>query len=470
MPRSARRPTVSPPLPALFAVLVGLAGLVGGCGGAPSPGTEDDAPAAEIRALAADALETHPSPGLSIGVQRGDEVLFAEGFGFADLEHRVPATADTVYRIGSVTKQFTGAAVMALVEEGRLDLDADLKDLLPDYDTRGFFIPVERLLNHTSGIKGYTEMDEFWAQARLDLDHRAMMDLFAGAPFEFEPGDRYQYNNSGYYLLGVLIERISGASYADFLEERLFGPLELDRTHYLDNDPIVPDRASGYEPAEDGGFRNDDPLSMKLPYAAGSLGSSVRDLLAWQRALVLGEAVSPSAYERMTAPGELIDETEIPYGYGLGLGREHGLDKVSHGGGINGFRAQLAYYPEVELGIAVLMNSGGGRPGLLENRIARAVLGMEQPRIEEAPVDAAALERYAGTYDPGRSPVTITLREGGLHGLGRRLAPVGDSVFHPEGDPFTRIEFAADPAGGPSPEFTITSAGNARRFRRVPGA
>lgn len=470
MPRSTRRPAVSLLLPALFAVLVGLAGLVGGCGGAPSNGPADDAPAAEIRALATEALETHPSPGLSIGVQRGDEVLFAEGFGLADLEHRVPATADTVYRIGSVTKQFTGAAVMALVEEGRLDLDADLRNLLPDYDTRGFSIPVERLLNHTSGIKGYTEMDEFWAQSRLDLDHRAMMDLFAGAPFEFEPGDRYQYNNSGYYLLGVLIERISGASYAHFLEERLFGPLELDRTHYLDNDPIVPDRASGYEPAENGGFRNDDPLSMKLPYAAGSLGSTVRDLLAWQRALVLGEAVSPSAYERMTAPGELIAGTEIPYGYGLGLGREHGLDKVSHGGGIHGFRAQLAYYPEVELGIAVLMNSGAGRPGLLENRLARAVLGMEQPRIEEVPVDPAILERHAGTYDPGRSPVTITLREGALHGLGRRLAPVGGGVFHPEGDPFTRIEFTVDPAGGPSPEFTITSTGNPRRFRRVPGA
>ena len=466
-PRPARHPAVPPLLPALLAV---LAGLAGGCGGAPSSDSADDALAAEIRSLAAEALQTHPSPGLSIGVQQGDEVRFAEGFGLADLEHRVPATADTVYRIGSVTKQFTGAAVLALVEEGRLDLDADLKDLLPDYDTRGFSIPVERLLNHTSGIKGYTEMDEFWAQSRLDLDHRAMMDLFAGAPFEFEPGDRYRYNNSGYYLLGVLIERLSGASYADFLEERLFRPLELDRTRYLDNDPIVPDRASGYEPAENGGFRNDDPISMKLPYAAGSLGSTVRDLLAWQRALVLGEAVSESAYERMTAPGALVGGAEIPYGYGLGLGREHGLDKVSHGGGIHGFRAQLAYYPEVELGIAVLMNSGAGRPGLLENRIARAVLGREQPRIEEVAVDAAILERYAGTYDPDRSPMTITFREGVLLGFGRRLAPVGAGVFHPEDDPFTRIEFTDDPAGGPSPEFTLTTAGNPRRFHRVPDA
>lgn len=454
---------------ALLPLLLLPAWLPAACGETPAPPDgARDLPAEALRALAAEALRAHPAPGLSVGVSRGGETVFAEGFGLADLEHRVPATADTVYRIGSVTKQFTAAATMALVEDGRLDLDADLRDYLPDYDAQGFSIPVERLLNHTSGIKGYTEMEEFWAQARLDLDHEAMTALFGGAPFEFEPGDRYQYNNSGYYLLGVLIEQLSGTTYTGFLEERFFRPLGLERTRYLDNAPIVPDRAAGYEPDGEGGFRNDEPISMRLPYAAGSLGASVRDLLAWQRALVAGEAVSPASYERMTAPGELVGGAEVPYGYGLALGREHGLAKVSHGGGINGFRAQLAYYPEVELGIAVLINSGGGRPGLLENRIARAVLEMEQPVIEEVAAAPADLERYAGTYDPGRAPVTFTLRDGDLYGFGRRLAPVGDGVFHPEGDPFTRIEFAEAPDGGPSPECAVTTAGNPRRFRRVP--
>ena len=143
-------------------------------------------------------------------MQKGGEVVFAGGFGHADLENEVPATADTVYRIGSVTKQFTAAAAMLLVEEGKLDLSADLREYLPDYDTRGFEVTVERLLNHTSGIKGYTEMPEFWERSRLDLGHEAMLELFSEPPFEFEPGDRYQYNNSGYYLLGVLIERLSG--------------------------------------------------------------------------------------------------------------------------------------------------------------------------------------------------------------------------------------------------------------------
>ena len=442
-----------------------------GCGGPPEPAEHPLAPG--IRALVETALREGPSPGASVAVELDGEPVFADGFGLADLENDVPATADTVYRIGSVTKQFTAAATVLLVEDGTLDLDSDLREHFPDYDTAGFRIPVERLLNHTSGIKGYTEMEEFWAQSRLDLGHEAMLDLFGSAPFEFEPGDRYQYNNSGYYLLGVLIERLSGDSYTDFLRRRFFEPLGLESTHYLDNNPIVRSRAEGYELASDGGFRNDDPLSMRLPYAAGSLGSSVLDLLRWQRALVGGEAVSAAGYERMTAPGVLVSGEEAPYGYGLGLAEEHGFAKVSHGGGINGFRAQLAWYPEPRLGIAVLMNSGAGRPGVLENRIARHVLGQEQPRIEEVEVAPEVLEALAGVYDSGRSPLRVRFEDGSLHGLGGRLVPVEGGAFHPEGDPFTEVRFDPPAAPGePAPGLTVTRAGNSTHSLRVedPGA
>ena len=441
------------------------------CGSPPadSPahyGRADEPLAGQIYELAQNALRDHPAPGISIGVHRGGEVVFAGGFGYADLENEVPATADTVYRIGSVTKQFTAAAAMLLVEEGKLDLSADLREYLPDYDTQGFEVPVERLLNHTSGIKGYTEMPEFWERSRLDLGHEAMLELFSEPPFEFEPGDRYQYNNSGYYLLGVLIERLSGLSYTEFLEARLFAPLGLERTHYLRNGPLVPGRAEGYEVGEDGGFVNDEPLSMELPYAAGSLGASVLDLLAWQRALASGQAVSPAGYERMTARGSLMNEDPVHYGYGLGLSEEHGLAKISHGGGINGFRAELALYPEEDLGIAVLINSGSGRPGLLENRIARAALGMEQPVVNEIEVPEAELRRCAGTYDPGRSPVTLRFEDGSLYGFGGRLAPVDEGVFHPDGDPFTRIVCESGPDER-APALTLMSGGVTTRYPRV---
>jgi len=453
-------------VPALFTFAVLVA-----CGSPPadSPahyGRADEPLAGQIYELAQNALRDHPAPGISIGVQRGGEVVFAGGFGYADLENEVPATADTVYRIGSVTKQFTAAAAMLLVEEGKLDLSADLREYLPDYDTQGFEVPVERLLNHTSGIKGYTEMPEFWERSRLDLGHEAMLELFSEPPFEFEPGDRYQYNNSGYYLLGVLIERLSGMSYTEFLEARLFGPLGLERTHYLRNGPLVPGRAEGYEVGEDGGFVNDEPLSMELPYAAGSLGASVLDLLAWQRALASGQAVSPAGYERMTARGSLVNEDPVHYGYGLGISEEHGLAKISHGGGINGFRAELALYPEEDLRIAVLINSGSGRPGLLENRIARAVLGMDQPQVVEIAVPEPELRRCAGTYNPGRGPVTLRFENGALFGFGERLVPVGDGVFHPDGDPFTRIVCESGPDER-APALTLTSGGVTTRYPRV---
>ena len=453
--------------PALLGAL-----LLAACGSPPEDSPAHDARAdgelaGQIHQLAQDALSEYPAPGISIGVQRGGEVVFAGGFGFADLENEVPATADTVYRIGSVTKQFTAAAAMLLVEEGKLDLSAGLREYLPDYDTQGFEIPVERLLNHTSGIKGYTEMPEFWERSRLDLGHEAMLELFSEPPFEFEPGDRYQYNNSGYYLLGVLVERLSGMSYTGFLEARLFAPLGLERTHYLRNGPLVPGRAEGYEVGEDGGFVNDEPLSMELPYAAGSLGASVVDLLAWQRALASGNAVSPASYERMTARGSLVNGDPVHYGYGLGLSEEHGLAKISHGGGINGFRAQLALYPEADLGIAVLINSGAGRPGLLENRIARAALGMEQPVVEEVAAPAAELRPCAGTYDPGRSPVTLRFEDGSLFGFGERLVPVGGGVFHPDGDPFTRIVCEPGPDGAAAPALSVSSGGVTTRYPRV---
>lgn len=442
------------------------------CGSPPadSPahyGRADEPLAGQIYELTQDALRNHPAPGISVGVQRDGEVLFAGGFGYADLENEVPATADTVYRIGSVTKQFTAAAAMLLVEDGALELSADLCEYLPDYDAHGFAVPVERLLNHTSGIKGYTEMPEFWEQARLDLGHEAMLDLFSAPPFEFEPGDRYQYNNSGYYLLGVLIERLSGTSYTAFLETRLFDPLGLERTHYLRNGPLVPGRAEGYEAGEDGGFVNDEPLSMELPYAAGSLGASVLDLLAWQRALASGEVVSPTSYERMTARGSLVNGDPVHYGYGLSLGEEHGLARVSHGGGINGFRAQLALYPEAGLGIAVLINAGSGRPGLLANRIARAALGMEQPEVHEIGVPEAELRRCAGTYNPGRGPVTLRFENGALFGFGERLVPVGNGVLHPEDDPFTTVVCEPGPADAGAPALSVTGGGVTTRYPRV---
>ncbi|MEE2775637.1 MAG: serine hydrolase domain-containing protein [Acidobacteriota bacterium] len=410
------------------------------------------------------AMAATQIPGVSVGVARGGETILAKGYGMADLENAVPATAHTVYRIGSVTKQFTAAAILLLVERGKVALDDPLARFLPDYDTHGETITVRRLLNHTCGIKGYTEMPEFWKRATEDLSPEEMMELFGSEPLEFAPGEKYQYSNSGYYLLGQIVEKASGKTYEQFLRDEVFGRLQLDETHYLDNAPIVPGRAEGYE-VRDAEVVNDDPLSMRLPYSAGSLGASVGDLLRWQQALATNELISGESLAAMTAPGVLTSGAEISYGYGLGLGELEGRRKIAHGGGINGFRAQLAWYPDHDLTIVVLSNSGASSPGVIESAIARAALGIQERAILEVPMNREELSLYAGVYDPGRSPIPVLLVGGELR-LGRtRLRPVGEHTFYPEGDDHRRVTFEV--SGGRSRRMRIEREGQVTEAPRV---
>lgn len=387
------------------------------------------------------AMKQDHIPAISVGVERRGEVLLAKGYGFADLENRVPATEHTVYRIGSVTKQFTAAAVLLLAERGAVGLDDDIRLYLPDYDTHGRRILVRQLLNHTCGIKGYTEIPAFWQQSREDLSPARLMELFAEPPLEFEPGDRWQYSNSGYYLLGQIIEKASGWTYEDFLRDEIFRPLGLDESWYLDNAPIVPNRAEGYE-VRDGRVVNDEPLSMRLPFSAGSLGASVHDLLAWRRALSGGRVITAASLAQMTTPGRLNDGKPLTYGFGLSIGAMQGHRKISHGGGINGFRAQLSWYPDDDLTVVVLANTGSASPDVLESAIARALLGIPEREIHEVSLAEEELKRYAGLYDPGRSPIPVVLKEGALWLFGaRRLIPLGGDAFVAEDDVYRDVRF-----------------------------
>jgi CubicO group peptidase (beta-lactamase class C family) len=396
-----------------------------------------------IDAIVREAMERDHVVGTSIGVKQGDEILVAKGYGFADLENEVEANEHTVYRIGSVTKQFTAVAIMMLVEQGKISLDDDLTKYLPDYPTRGHAVTINHLLAHVSGIKGYTEMEKFWDESRLDLSHEEMIAMFSAEPFEFPPGERYQYNNSAYYLLGVVIEKVSGQSYAEFLKERIWAPLGLEESHYLDNAPIIKNRAEGYEVVDEN-VVNDELLSMKTPYSAGALGSSVVDLLTWQQSLVENRLISEDSYEKMTTPATLNDGSKTTYGYGLAIGNLEGRRKISHGGGINGFSTQLSHYPEDGLTVVVLCNSGSASPGALESRIARAVLGIPEKIVEVVPLSETELEVYAGVYDAGRSPIKVSIEDGALTAMGSRLRPVGNHQFLPDGDDYRVITFTVE--------------------------
>ena len=293
--------------------------------------------------------------GLSVAVGRGTELVYERAQGFADLEFTVNADPETMFRIGSVTKQFTAAAVMKLSERGKLSVDDPLARFLPDYP-RGGDITLRHLLTHTGGVPNYTDLGQKWATiVARELAHEELMALWRDLPLDFEPGTKWRYSNSGYYLLGMVIEKVSGVSYGEFLRETFFDPLKLTRTRYDSNGEVLLNRAQGYVFA-DGKFWNDQLIGMSQPGAAGALVSSAGDLVRWQIALVNGQVVKPASYEEMTLPFLLDGGGETTYGFGLDLQTSGGIACVSHGGGIFGFNSFLAYWPESRLSIAVISN------------------------------------------------------------------------------------------------------------------
>ena len=311
---------------------------------------------------------------MSISVVLKGDTLLMKGYGYADLENQVRATEHTVYRIGSITKQFTAAAIMKLVEQGKISLSDPLSKYLKKYPETGSAVTIHQLLNHTSGIPSFTSMGPaFWSKARLDLSHNQVLQIFQEAPLQFPSGARYSYSNSGYYLLGLVIEQASGASYSDFLENQFFEPLQLESTLYCGARKIIPNRARGYG-MDNGEIVNAQAISMNPPFAAGALCSTVLDLMAWTKALVSGRAVTESSYKKMSTETQLADGTTHNYGYGLDTGERNGHAYIAHGGGIDGFTTYLSHYPDQDLTIAVLLNSENGTPLDIERALAEAIL------------------------------------------------------------------------------------------------
>lgn len=330
-----------------------------------------------IDSLAKNAVAQGPMAGLSLAVSRGGTDLVARGYGFAHLEHDVPATAETVYRIGSVTKQFTAAAILQLEEAGLLEVDSPLGEFLEDYPEPGKNVTLHQLLNHTSGIKAYTELPGFMGEpARLTYSHERLIATFAGEPLDFPPGTAYRYNNSAYYLLGVVIERVSGQAYGDYLRDEIFEPLEMHSTCYGWNEPIIRHRAAGYDVNSDGQFVNCGYIDMSCPGAAGALCSTAPDLLRWLNGLFQWKVVSDESLQRMTSRQVTTLPAERNYGYGLFLEGADPVQRIYHGGGIHGFAALVAYYPEDELALALLTNTGSGDLDSLERSLTRVCRGL----------------------------------------------------------------------------------------------
>jgi D-alanyl-D-alanine carboxypeptidase len=246
-----------------------------------------------------DEIATHPEfVGLSVAVARGDRLIVDRGYGVADLEWNAPAEASTIFRIGSMTKQFTAAAILKLAEQGKLGLDDPLSRYVPEFDTGGRTVTIRQMLNHTSGIPEYTMQPGFFGRLSLiDVSDAELLQLVSGTPFDFEPGAGWRYSNTNYYLLGMVIAKASGRPYAAFMQDEFFTPLGLAHTRYGSESEIILHRAQGYAfNPNTGSHSNDAAISMNTPGAGGALVSSAGDLVRWQVALTNGRVIRPASF------------------------------------------------------------------------------------------------------------------------------------------------------------------------------
>ncbi|MHB8054272.1 MAG: serine hydrolase [Candidatus Aminicenantales bacterium] len=338
-------------------------------------------------------------PGAAVLVKKNGRILLRQGYGLADLELGVPIEPDMIFRLGSITKQFTAAGILKLSEQGKLAVSDEITKFLPDFPTGGKKITIEHLLTHTSGIVSYTDLPEWLPLWRKDMSLDELIALFKDKPAEFGPGERWKYCNSGYILLGAVIEKVSGLAYRDFVKKEIFDPLGMTHSYYGDATRIIPRRIPGYQMGN-AGFENAPYLSMTQPYAAGSLLSSVDDLAVWSEGLLAGRVLKKETLEKVFTPYVLGNGRSTGYGYGWFISGYHGRRVIEHGGGINGFITHILFLPEDGVFVTVLSNGiGGGRnPEAEAFRIATLVLG--DPYVDPTPVSLAEkdLDPLVGVY------------------------------------------------------------------------
>ena len=402
-------------------------------------------------------------PGASVVVVKDGKVIFRKGYGMANLELGVPVEPDMIFRLGSVTKQFTAVAILILAEQGKLSLDDEITKFLPDYPAKTQRVTVEQLLTHTSGIKSYTSLPEWLLIWRKDTELNDLICLFKDKPSDFAPGERWSYNNSGYVLLGAIIEKVSGQSYQDFVEKNIFQRLGMAHSFYDNTARVIPRRVTGYSKGKDG-YINAPYLSMTQPHAAGALVSSVDDLALWDAALYTDKLVKQETLKRAWTPAKLTNGKPTHYGFGWAINSYEGHTVIEHGGGINGFSTYALRMPEDRVFVAVLTNKDSGGPGPARVVLKIAALTVGKPYREPTVINLgpSVLDSYIGVYQLNEKEEAIIRREGeklfvSFPGAGKtEINPSSETEFFIK-DSRSRLNFTRN-AGGLVTGFVLTGS------------
>lgn len=337
-------------------------------------------------------------PGATALVAKDGKIIYHKAFGMANLELGVKMEPDMILEIGSITKQFTAVAILMLVEQGKLDLDDDITKFIEDYPTHGHHISIHHLLTHTSGIKSYTSLESWMPLWRTDYETKEFIDIFKNEPMDFAPGEEYRYNNSAYFLLGYIIEIVSGQTYEEFIESNIFKPLGMKSSLYGSNSEIIKKRASGYQ--KKGAYVNAEYLSLTQPYAAGSIMSTVEDLYSWNRAIRSNTLVKQEAINLAFTNYELNNGEKINYGYGWAINEIKGSPTVEHSGGIFGYVTNAIYLPKEDVFVAIYSNCDCNAPGQVSTKMAALAIG--KPFLDKndvISVKSETLKKWVGVYD-----------------------------------------------------------------------
>jgi len=394
------------------------------------------------------------APGATVIVMKDGAPVFRKAYGLADVDKNLPMQPEMQLRLGSITKQFTAVAILMLAEQGKLSLQDEVTRFLPDYPARDKHITIERLLQHTAGVPNYTAKVSFGLTSGRDKSVGQMIDYFKDDALDFEPGARWAYSNSGYILLGAIIEKVSGTTYADFIAKNIFEPLGMQDTAYEGHERSAKRRVSGYREGFLSGYRPAEYVSMTQPYAAGALVSTVDDLALWDEAVSSGKLLRADTWRQAFTPCPLPNGAKCSYGYGWQLGVMRGHRVAFHAGDIPGYNAEAIRLLDDKVFVAVLGNSN--RNMLNTDRVAftAAAIAVDSPFPPQKtiPMTKLAMTAYVGTFRLSESGTrTISFDGGGLRfeRKGRRpagLRPYGVDKFFVEGS-LTTLDFVRGPDG-----------------------
>ena len=396
----------------------------------------------------------------SVLVAQGGKVLLNKGYGSANLEWDIPDSPQTKFRLGSLTKQFTAAAILLLEERGKLRTDDLVAKYLPDAPASWAKITLANLLTHTSGIPNFTSFPDYSTTEATPTTPEQLVARFRDKPLNFQPGEKWEYSNSGYVLLGYLLEKISGQRYQDFVRDNLFAPLGMTESGYDSRAVIILHRAAGYSPGANGPV-NAGYIDMSIPFSAGALYSTTEDLWRWEQGLFGGKVLTTASLKKMTTP------FKNDYAYGLAVRTTHGYTVLEHGGGIEGFNTQLAYDPDGKLAVIVLGNLNGAAPGEIAGQLMSLLHGEKvvlPSERKEITVSTDVLRQYVGTYQLAPTfSIVITLEGNRLMSQATNqpalpLFPESETSFFLKAVD-AQIEFAKNDKGEVS-SLTLRQGGN----------